>query len=188
MASSSACIASSAISAWISALANNIEGLVRGLAALSQELGGEWRNTVVAVVSEFGRTFRENGNKGTDHRHGSVHWVLGGSINGAVFGGLFATLWGLSADQVQRVFPGSLDRRAANASHVPLHEERDTGPLRRTAPLSAMTRGTHHLPSHRMSPESIRGLIFEGFKRMYQYDEASRGVVRGLRPHTCSFG
>jgi len=117
------------------ALANNIESLGRGLAAMSQELGGEWRNTVVAVVSEFGRTFRENGNKGTDHGHGSVHWVLGGSINGgriageqarvekaslfqdrdypvlneyrAVFGGLFGTLWGLSADQVQRVFPGS---------------------------------------------------------------------------------
>lgn len=117
------------------ALANNIESLGRGLAALSQELGGEWRNTVVAVVSEFGRTFRENGNKGTDHGHGSVYWVLGGSISGgriageqakvergslfqdrdypvlneyrAVFGGLFSTLWGLSADQVQRVFPAS---------------------------------------------------------------------------------
>ncbi|HEY2401180.1 MAG TPA: DUF1501 domain-containing protein [Steroidobacteraceae bacterium] len=117
------------------ALANNVESLGRGLAAMSQELGGEWRNTVVAVVSEFGRTFRENGNKGTDHGHGSVHWLLGGSINGgriageqtrvakaslfqdrdypvlneyrAVLGGLFGTLWGLSADQVQRVFPGS---------------------------------------------------------------------------------
>jgi len=117
------------------ALANNVESLGRGLAAMSQELGGEWRNTVVAVVSEFGRTFRENGNKGTDHGHGSVHWLLGGSINGgrmageqariekaslfqdrdypvlneyrAVLGGLFAALWGLSADRVQRVFPGS---------------------------------------------------------------------------------
>jgi uncharacterized protein (DUF1501 family) len=115
------------------ALANNIESLGRGLVALSQELGGEWRNTVVAVVSEFGRTFRENGNKGTDHGHGSVHWVLGGSINGgriageqarvekaslfqdrdypvlneyrAVFAGLFRTLWSLNPDQVQRVFP-----------------------------------------------------------------------------------
>jgi len=117
------------------ALANNVESLGRGLAAMSQELGGEWRNTVVAVVSEFGRTFRENGNKGTDHGHGSVHWLLGGGINGgrilgeqvriekgslfqdrdypvlneyrAVLGGLFASLWGLSPDQVQRVFPGS---------------------------------------------------------------------------------
>jgi uncharacterized protein (DUF1501 family) len=117
------------------ALANNVESLGRGLAAMAQELGGEWRNTIVAVVSEFGRTFRENGNKGTDHGHGSVHWVLGGSINGgriageqarvdkaslfqdrdypvlneyrAVLGGLFASLWALSPEQIQQVFPGS---------------------------------------------------------------------------------
>ena len=117
------------------ALANNMDSLGKGLAAFSQELGGEWHNTVVAVVSEFGRTFRENGNKGTDHGHGSVYWLLGGSISGgriagnqnkvdrpnlfqdrdypvlneyrAVFGGLFASLWGLSPDQIQRVFPGS---------------------------------------------------------------------------------
>ena len=116
-------------------LANNMDSLGKGLAAFAQEMGGEWRNTVVAVVSEFGRTFRENGNKGTDHGHGSVYWLLGGSIDGgriageqvkvdrpnlfqdrdypvlndyrAVLGGLFGTLWGLSADQVQRVFPGS---------------------------------------------------------------------------------
>ncbi len=114
------------------ALANNIESLGRGLVALSRELGGEWRNTVVAVVSEFGRTFRENGNKGTDHGHASVYWILGGSVNGgrvageqtpveranllqdrdypvlneyrSVLGGLFASLWGLSSAQVQRVF------------------------------------------------------------------------------------
>ena len=117
------------------ALANNVDSLGKGLAALAQELGEEWRSTVVAVVSEFGRTFRENGNKGTDHGHGSVYWVLGGSINGgqiageqvaverqnlfqdrdypvlneyrAVLGGLFTSLWGLSSEQIQRVFPGS---------------------------------------------------------------------------------
>jgi uncharacterized protein (DUF1501 family) len=121
--------------AALGALANNMDSLGKGLAAFSQEMGGEWRNTVVAVVSEFGRTFRENGNKGTDHGHGSVYWVLGGSINGgriageqvkvdrqnlfqdrdypvlndyrSVFGGLFATLWGLSSEQVKRVFPGA---------------------------------------------------------------------------------
>jgi uncharacterized protein (DUF1501 family) len=117
------------------ALASNVDSLGKGLAALSQELGPEWHNTVVVVVSEFGRTFRENGNKGTDHGHGSVYWVLGGSINGgrmagaqmkvdrstlfqdrdypvlneyrAVLGGLFASLWSLSPDQLQRIFPGS---------------------------------------------------------------------------------
>jgi uncharacterized protein (DUF1501 family) len=50
---------------------------------------------VVVVVSEFGRTFRENGNRGTDHGHGTVYWVLGG---------LFRSLWGLSAEQSAKVF------------------------------------------------------------------------------------
>ena len=39
-------------------------------------------DTVVVVLSEFGRTFRENGNRGTDHGHGNVIWVLGGNVNG----------------------------------------------------------------------------------------------------------
>ena len=87
---------------------------------------------MVVVVSEFGRTFRENGNRGTDHGHGTVYWVLGGSISGGsvlgeqqrvaqsslfqdrdfpvlndyrgVLGGLFRSLWGLSAAQSARVF------------------------------------------------------------------------------------
>src|SRR5271156_1589244 len=113
-------------------LANNLGNLGRGLQAFSQSLGAEWNNTVVVVLSEFGRTFRENGNRGTDHGHGTVYWVLGGSIKGgtivgeqrqlaqntlfqdrdypvlndyrAVLGGLFRTLWGLSPTQSARVF------------------------------------------------------------------------------------
>ena len=60
-------------------LANNLASLGRGLQAFSQSLGAEWNNTVVVVLSEFGRTFRENGNRGTDHGHGTVYWVLGGA-------------------------------------------------------------------------------------------------------------
>jgi len=113
-------------------LPTNLSGLARGLQAFSQSLGAEWNNTVVVVLSEFGRTFRENGNRGTDHGHGTVYWVLGGSINGgaivgeqrpvsrgnlfqdrdypvlndyrAVLGGLFRSLWGLSPDHCARVF------------------------------------------------------------------------------------
>jgi uncharacterized protein (DUF1501 family) len=90
------------------------------------------------VISEFGRTFKENGNRGTDHGHGSVYWVLGGAVRGgrivgeqiaiapanlfqnrdypvlneyrSVLGGLFARLYGLSRPQVQQVFPGSASR------------------------------------------------------------------------------
>ena len=115
------------------ALANNLDNLSRGLASFSQALGEQWRSTVVVVVSEFGRTFRENGNNGTDHGHGSVYWVLGGALNGgriageqlaierktlfqdrdypvlndyrAVLGGLFRPMWGLSAAKLERVFP-----------------------------------------------------------------------------------
>jgi uncharacterized protein (DUF1501 family) len=114
------------------ALPTNLSGLGRGLQAFSQSLGAEWNNTVVVVLSEFGRTFRENGNRGTDHGHGTVYWVLGGAVNGgaivgeqrpvsrgtlfqdrdypvlndyrAVLGGLFRSLWGLSPDQCARVF------------------------------------------------------------------------------------
>jgi uncharacterized protein (DUF1501 family) len=116
-------------------LATNVESLGRGLQVFSQTLGPEWRNTVVVVLSEFGRTFAENGNRGTDHGHGSVHWVLGGSIAGGrmageqvrvaratllqdrdypvlndyrgVLGGLFRRLWGLSPAQLEEVFPGA---------------------------------------------------------------------------------
>ena len=114
-------------------LATNLASLGRGLQVFAQTLGAEWSNTVVVVLSEFGRTFRENGNRGTDHGHGTVYWVLGGSIKGgtiageqraverrnllqdrdfpvlndyrAVLGGLFESLWGLSSAQSEAVFP-----------------------------------------------------------------------------------
>jgi uncharacterized protein (DUF1501 family) len=114
-------------------LATNLGSLGRGLQAFSQSLGAEWNNTVVVVLSEFGRTFRENGNRGTDHGHGTVYWILGGSISGgsirgeqlklsrqtlfqdrdyavlndyrAVLGGLFHSMWDLSPAQLAGVFP-----------------------------------------------------------------------------------
>lgn len=117
------------------ALANRFEELGRGLAGFADEMGPAWKSTVAVVVSEFGRTFRENGNRGTDHGHGTVFWVLGGGVGGgrivgeqqaltattlfqnrdypvlndyrAVLGGLFARMYGLNAAAVARVFPGT---------------------------------------------------------------------------------
>jgi uncharacterized protein (DUF1501 family) len=114
-------------------LANRLAELGGGLAGLAEELGPRWRDTVVVVVSEFGRTFRENGNRGTDHGHGSVYWVLGGAVRGgrvvgeqgelrantlhqnrdmpvlneyrALLGGVFTRVYGLTAAAVARVFP-----------------------------------------------------------------------------------
>jgi uncharacterized protein (DUF1501 family) len=63
-------------------LANRLRPLGEGLAALSRGLGPAWQDTVVVVVSEFGRTARENGNRGTDHGHGNAMWVLGGAVQG----------------------------------------------------------------------------------------------------------
>ena len=62
-------------------LANRLDELGRGLSGFASEIGDDsWRSTVVVVISEFGRTFRENGNRGTDHGHGTVYWALGGGL------------------------------------------------------------------------------------------------------------
>jgi uncharacterized protein (DUF1501 family) len=115
-------------------LANKLEELGRGLATYKTEMGSMWKNTTVVVISEFGRTFRENGKRGTDHGHGSVYWVLGGGTKGgrvvgeqvsleqsnlfqnrdypvlneyrAILGGLFAGIYGFNAQQMDHIFAG----------------------------------------------------------------------------------
>ncbi|MGV2894639.1 DUF1501 domain-containing protein [Achromobacter sp. AGC78] len=116
------------------ALAGRFGQLGRALAAYADAMGPAWEQTTVVVISEFGRTFRENGNKGTDHGHGTVYWVMGGNVRGgriagrqvpvrhdtlfqdrdypvlneyrAVFAGLFTRLYGLDRARLARVFPG----------------------------------------------------------------------------------
>ncbi len=63
-------------------LARNLTQLGKGLVALQEGLGAVYQNTTIVVMSEFGRTVRENGNGGTDHGHGNVMWLLGGGIRG----------------------------------------------------------------------------------------------------------
>jgi len=63
-------------------LARYLKPLGDGLATLHGGLGAGYGRTVVVVISEFGRTAHENGNGGTDHGHGNVMWVMGGSVNG----------------------------------------------------------------------------------------------------------
>jgi uncharacterized protein (DUF1501 family) len=52
------------------------------LAAIEKEMGPAWRETVVAVVTEFGRTARINGTEGTDHGTATVALLAGGALNG----------------------------------------------------------------------------------------------------------
>jgi hypothetical protein len=64
-------------------LANQLGKPGHALAGFSEEIGpAGWRDTVVVLISEFGRSFPENDDRGTDRRHGSVYWVMGGGING----------------------------------------------------------------------------------------------------------
>src|ERR1700739_3712023 len=63
-------------------LANLLRDLGQGLAALHQDLGDHMEDIVVVTMSEFGRTAHENGNRGTDHGHANVMFVMGGPVNG----------------------------------------------------------------------------------------------------------
>jgi uncharacterized protein (DUF1501 family) len=68
-------------------LANRLRLLAQGLDALATSLGDRLAQTHVLVLSEFGRTVRQNGTNGTDHGHGNVALLLGGGTRGGqVFG------------------------------------------------------------------------------------------------------
>jgi uncharacterized protein (DUF1501 family) len=118
---------------------NRLDGVLRqldaGLIALKAGLGAAWQQTAVLVMTEFGRTARENGTHGTDHGTGTVAFVLGGAVRGgrvladwpglgagrllddrdlqpttdlrAVAKGLLSQHLGLSPAALSLVFPGS---------------------------------------------------------------------------------
>ncbi len=121
--------------AQVPRLEQPLRGLDAGLGALKTALGPAWRRTAVLVVTEFGRTARVNGDKGTDHGTATVAFVLGGAVVGgrvradwpglgpgklfenrdlaptadvrAVAKGLLAGHLGLSGEALALVFPGS---------------------------------------------------------------------------------
>lgn len=63
-------------------LANRLAALDSGLTNLRTGLGAQWSHTVVAAVTEFGRTVRVNGTRGTDHGTATAAVLLGGAVNG----------------------------------------------------------------------------------------------------------
>lgn len=63
-------------------LANRLRELGDALAAFAQDLGPRLSTVTVVVMTEFGRTVRENGNRGTDHGTASAMLALGGGVRG----------------------------------------------------------------------------------------------------------
>ncbi len=120
--------------AQVSRLAAVLRQLDGGLAGLKEALGPVWRDTAVLVMTEFGRTARANGTKGTDHGTATVAFVLGG----AVAGGRVAGQWpGLG--------PGKL------------FEDRDLAP---TTDLRSVAKGL--LVAHLGVPGSALNAVFPG--------------------------
>ena len=64
------------------ALARKLEGLDQALAAARAALDAQWKQTVIVVATEFGRTVKVNGSGGTDHGSGGVMLLAGGAIRG----------------------------------------------------------------------------------------------------------
>jgi uncharacterized protein (DUF1501 family) len=63
-------------------LSNLLRDLAQGIAAFRQDMGDGMDNVVFVSMSEFGRTAKENGNRGTDHGHANCMFVMGGGIKG----------------------------------------------------------------------------------------------------------
>jgi uncharacterized protein (DUF1501 family) len=63
-------------------LANRLTEFGDSLAAFYQDLGDRMTDVMVVTMSEFGRTAKENGNRGTDHGHANVMFVMGGDVRG----------------------------------------------------------------------------------------------------------
>jgi uncharacterized protein (DUF1501 family) len=78
-------------------IANVLGDFSQSIAAFWTDLGDLGEDTVVVTMSEFGRTARENGNRGTDHGHANVMFVLGGPVRG---GRVYGNWPGLDSSQL----------------------------------------------------------------------------------------
>ena len=78
-------------------LANLLKDLGQSLAAFHQDMGDRMADIMVVTMSEFGRTAKENGNRGTDHGHANCIFVMGGDVKG---GHVYGRWPGLSDHQL----------------------------------------------------------------------------------------
>ncbi|HXW23558.1 MAG TPA: DUF1501 domain-containing protein [Xanthobacteraceae bacterium] len=116
-------------------LADLLGALDGAITAFEQNMGDVWNETVVAVVTEFGRTARINGTDGTDHGTGTVAWLVGGALKGG---------------RVIADWPGLKD--------ADLYERRD---LNATTDLRAVLKGL--LQDHlRLDERALAATVFPG--------------------------
>jgi uncharacterized protein (DUF1501 family) len=78
-------------------LANLLNEWGGALAAFHKDLGDRMEDVIVVTMSEFGRTARENGNRGTDHGHANAMLVFGGGVKG---GKVYGDWPGLEREQL----------------------------------------------------------------------------------------
>jgi hypothetical protein len=64
---------------------NLLGSLAQGLQALCRDLQDQWEDVAIVTMTEFGRTSKENGSKGTDHAYATVVFVAGGAVKGGVY-------------------------------------------------------------------------------------------------------
>jgi uncharacterized protein (DUF1501 family) len=120
-------------------LANLLGALDGAIAAIEAEMKDAWRETVVAVITEFGRTARINGTEGTDHGTATVAFLAGGALKGG---------------RVVADWPGL---KAAN-----LHDGRDLKP---TTDLRAVLKGV--LKDHlRVDEAALAAKVFPDSARV----------------------
>jgi uncharacterized protein (DUF1501 family) len=114
-------------------LSNQLRGLAQGLSTLIQALGPVYQDTAIIVMSEFGRTVKENGNRGTDHGHGNVLWLLGGNLRG---GKVYGDWPGLAPGQLyeDRDLAITTDFRTAIASVLVNHLQLDNTKIKQIFP------------------------------------------------------
>jgi uncharacterized protein (DUF1501 family) len=116
-------------------LGNRLAGLDAAIQALHDGLGSAWKETVLIIVTEFGRTVRVNGTQGTDHGMATVALFAGGAVNGG---------------RVLADWPG--------LSEANLYERRDLKP---TTDLRALIKGV--LKDHLAIPDgALASAVFPG--------------------------
>lgn len=106
--------------ASVGQLPNVLSEFGGSLAAFYRDLGDRMENVVVVTMSEFGRTAKENGDRGTDHGHANVMFAMGGSVAG---GKVYGKWPGLAQEQLyeQRDLALTTDFRDVLAEAVSEH-------------------------------------------------------------------